>query len=949
MIEISYRKSLTVRHFTAGPPRYISGDAPDACSLGSFRPNPGGETLQKRAGCGLWNSTWQRTFPADWLPGRRISRRLVNLESKEVLTRIVVSIVRACTRFSVLTVLVGLGLAVIAGFYTARHFSINTDINTLISDKLDWRQRDQEFDRAFDRDSTILAVVEAPTPELTSAAAAALFEKLKGDTTHFQSMQALGWGEFFDREGLLFLSTEEVGKATSQFEAAAPLIEIMAGDPSIRGLTGALETGLAGVKRGEVKLDNTARPFNMIAQTVEDVLNKGKTNPQPNFSWRELTSDQPLTDSDKRAFIEFKPILDYNALEPGKAATDAIRNAAAALDFPGKYQARVRLTGPVPIANEEYSTVQDGAIVNGIGTVIVVLIILWLALHSAKIIFAVFVNLFVGLSITTAVGLAMVGSLNLLSVAFAVLFVGLGVDFGIQYSVRYRSERFKNDNLKEALEEGARRAAVPLSLAAMATAAGFLCFLPTDYKGISELGEIAGIGMLIAFVSSITVLPALLYLLNPPGEKEPVGYAFLAPLDRFLEDHRFIIVGGTLFVALAGLPLLYFMRFDFNPMHLRNPQAESIATYLDLRKDPNTGASAINVLTRSEADAKTIRARLEKLPEVLRVMSLDTFVPEDQAPKLKLIAQAAKTLGPALNPDSIDPAPSDQENIDSLKSSVDALHRTAGDAKGPGATACRRLADTLEKLAASDEATRDRAQAVFVMPLSIVFEQLRHVLQAQPVSLSTLPPELVSEWKSKDGLMRVEALPKGDPNDNDNLRNFASAVLAAEPTAVGGPVSILKSGDTVVSAFVHAGIYALVVIGLLLWITLRRLTDVALTLVPLLVAGAVTLEICVLIGLPLNFANIVALPLLLGIGVAFKIYYVTAWRSGRTNLLQTSLTRAIFFSALTTATAFGSLWLSSHPGTSSMGKLLALSLVTTLAAVVLFQPALMGKPRDIRE
>jgi len=181
------------------------------------------------------------------------------------------------------------------------------------------------------------------------------------------------------------------------------------------------------------------------------------------------------------------------------------------------------------------------------------------------------------------------------------------------------------------------------------------------------------------------------------------------------------------------------------------------------------------------------------------------------------------------------------------------------------------------------------------------------------------------------------------------LAQFAAAVLVAEPTAIGGPVSILKSGDTVVRAFIHAGIYALLVIGLLLWITLRRFVDVLMTLVPLLVAGAVTLEICVLIGLPLNFANIVAFPLLLGVGVAFKIYYVVAWRSGRTNLLQTSLTRAIFFSALTTATAFGSLWLSSHPGTSSMGKLLALSLVTTLAAVLLFQPALMGKPRNLRE
>ena len=862
-----------------------------------------------------------------------------------MLTRTVVSIVKGCTRFATLTLLIALVLAVAAGFYTAKHFSINTDINKLISPNLDWRQRDQQFDQAFDRDSTILAVVETPTPELTKSAASALEQKLKGDTENFISMQPLGSGEFFDKNGLLFLPVDELAQLTGQFESAAPLIEIMAGDPSIRGLTGALETGLAGVQRGQIKLDSTARPFNLIAQTVEDVLNKGAAT----FSWRELMSEKPLTDGDRRAFIEFKPILDYNALEPGKDATDAIRKAATDLDFPGKYQARVKLTGPIPIANEEYATVQDGAIRNGIGTVLVVLLILWMALHSAKIIFAVFVNLFIGLSITTAAGLAMVGSLNLLSIAFAVLFVGLGVDFGIQFSVRYRSERFKNDNLREALAEAASRAAVPLSLAAMATAAGFLCFLPTDYKGISELGEIAGVGMLVAFTSSITVLPALLRLLNPPGEKEPVGYAFLAPVDHFLEKHRVIVVAGTLLIAVAGLPLLYFLKFDFNPMNLRNPKAESIATFLDLRKDPNTGANAIDVLTHSEADAKKIEARLEKLPEVLRVQSLDSFVPEDQPAKLKLIGQGAKVLNPALNPDSIDAPPTDQENVESLRGSADALRKVAGDAKGPGAVASRRLANALWQLAESSEAARDKAQAIFVTPLQVVLDQLRSSLQAQPVSLKTLPSDIVSAWKAKDGLMRVEALPRGDPNDNDNLRKFANAVLVAEPTAIGGPVSILKSGDTVVRAFIYAGIYALVVIGLLLWITLRRITDVLLTLVPLLVAGAVTLEICVLIGLPLNFANIVALPLLLGIGVAFKIYYVTAWRSGRTNLLQTSLTRAIFFSALTTATAFGSLWLSSHPGTSSMGKLLALSLLTTLAAVLLFQPALMGKPRDVRE
>ncbi|HEY0330529.1 MAG TPA: MMPL family transporter [Rhodopseudomonas sp.] len=860
-----------------------------------------------------------------------------------MLTSLVVSIVKACTRFAAFTVLIAIILAIAAGVYTARNFGINTDINRLISPDLDWRKRDISFDKAFDQERLILAVVDAPTPEFANAAGNALTEKLSQNNKDFDSVQRLGGGEFFDKNGLLFLPTKEVAELTGQFQQAAPLLEIMAGDPSLRGLTGALETGLAGVKRGEITLDGTAKPFTTIAETIETVLKTGSGY----FSWRGLASPNPLTDSDRRAFIEVKPVLDFQALQPGKTATDAIRKAAEDLNLAGEYGARVRLTGPVPIANEEFATVQEGALVNGVGTVLVVLLILFLALHSPKIIFAVFVNLFVGLSITTAVGLMMVGSLNLLSIAFAVLFVGLGVDFGIQFSVRYRSERYKSGDLRLALVKAAQYSAIPLSLAAMATTAGFLSFLPTDYKGVSELGEIAGAGMVIAFLSSITVLPALLDLLNPAGEKEPLGYAFLAPVDNFLETHRVGIVGGTLAIAVLGLPLLYFLHFDFNPINLRNPKVESIATFLDLRKDPNAGANAVNVMAPSVEAAKQAEAKLQKLPQVLRTMSLDSFVPDDQPEKIKLIHDGAKILNPALNPDSVDPAPSDQENVAALQSTADNLRKTAGEQAGPGAQASRRLADALSKLVAADQPTRDKVQAVFVTPLQLALEQLRNMLQASPVTVQNLPASLVSAWRTKDGQVRIQVLPQGDPNDNDTLRAFAGAVLSAAPEAVGGPVSILKSGDTIVSAFIQAGLWALLVIGLLLWLCLRRIGDVLLTLVPLLVAGAVTLEICVLIGLPLNFANIVALPLMLGIGVAFKIYYVTAWRAGHTNLLQSALTRAIFFSALTTATAFGSLWLSSHPGTASMGKLLALSLITTLAAVLLFQPALMGKPRSL--
>lgn len=862
-----------------------------------------------------------------------------------MLTRVVVSIVNFCTRFALPVVLVCVLLSIGASYYTAKNFSINTDINKLISPNLDWRQRDIAFDKAFDQERLIIAVVEAPTPEFANAAANAMEAKLVTNKTDFDSVRRLDGGAFFEKNGLLFLPTKEVLQLTGQFQQAAPLIEIMAGDPSLRGLTGALETGLTGIRRGQIQLDAAAPTFNAVSQTIEDVLKNGKGT----FSWRGLVSDKPLTDGDKRGFIEIKPILDFNALEPGKTATDAIRQAAIDLNIAGEYGARVRLTGPVPIANEEFSTVQDGAVVNGIGTILIVLVILWMALHSAKIIGAVFATLFVGLATTTAVGLMMVGSLNLLSIAFAVLFVGLGVDFGIQFSVRYRSERYKNDNLTLALTKAAEYCAVPLSLAAFATAAGFLSFLPTDYKGVSELGKIAGAGMMIAFLTSITVLPALLDLLNPAGEKEPVGYAFLAPVDRFLEEKRFWIIGITLALTIAGLPLLYFLKFDFNPINLRNPNVESIATFLDLRKDPNTGANAVNIMAPNEAAAKQVEERLSKVPEVARTISLGSFVPEDQPAKLKAIQEGAKILEPALNPESIDKAPTDAENVTSLKDSAASLRKLAGTQTSSGAVAARRLADALAKTADASQPVRDQVQATFVVPLKLALQQLRNLMQASPISLQTLPPELVNSWKTKDGQIRVEAQPNGDPNDNDTLRKFADAVLKSEPLAVGGPISILKSGDTIVTAFIHAGFWALISISLLLWLALRRISDVLLTIVPLLVAGTVTLEVCVLIGLPLNFANIIALPLLLGVGVAFKIYYVSAWRAGHKNLLQSSLTRAIFFSALTTATAFGSLWLSNHPGTASMGKLLAMSFVVTLAAVLLFQPALMGKPREANE
>jgi hypothetical protein len=399
----------------------------------------------------------------------------------------------------------------------------------------------------------------------------------------------------------------------------------------------------------------------------------------------------------------------------------------------------------------------------------------------------------------------------------------------------------------------------------------------------------------------------------------------------------------------VGLPLLYFLTFDFDPIHLRSPKTESISTLLDLGSDPRAGINSINVVMPTLDQAASAADRLRKLPQVLHADTLADFIPGDQDQKLGLIHDFADRIGPILQKPATSRPPTDEENIAALNNIADQLNRFAGNAKGSGAEAARRLAGDSVKLAQADAGVRAKVETAFVDSLQLDLAQLRGYLGAQKVTNENLPQQLKRQWVTPDGHARVEVSPKGNTNSTEVLRTFARAVLAVYPNAIGGPVSILESGNTVVKAFIEAGSYALLSIAILLWIVLRRFVDVLLTLVPLLLAGVVTLEICVLIGMPLNFANIIALPLLLGVGVAFKIYYIMAWRAGQTDLLQSSLTRAVIWSALTTATAFGSLWLSQHPGTSTMGKLLALSLVCTLAAAVLFQPALMGKPRGTED
>jgi uncharacterized protein len=845
--------------------------------------------------------------------------------------------VHYCSRHFRGVIAVSLLLAVVSAIYTARHFAIDTDINDLLSAELPWRQHEIAFQKDFPQTVELILVdVGAPTPEAAEAAARELQQGLADKPDLFRSVRDELDSPFFGRNGLLFLPPDQVERFTGQLTTAKPLIAGLVGDPSLRGLVQVLVGILGYAKQGYMSLDDMARPLNLAATTLEGVT-QGRA---AEFSWKTMLEGdaRPLG---LHRFVEVWPVLDHSALEPGGRATAAIRKIVDQLRLDTKFGADISLTGPVIISDNEFSGVHQGIVLNGVVTGGIVLIILWLALRSVRLVAAVAVNIAAGLAITAAAGILMVGALNPISLAFAVLFVGLGADFAIQYTVRYRAERHETGDLDRALSEAAEWVGIPLTLAAAAAAAGFLSFTPTAYSGLAQLGIIAGFGMVVAYVSSLTLLPALIRGVNPPTEPKPLTLPALAPADAFLKRHRVAVIAITVLVVAAGLPALPRLEFNFNPLALEDQESPALAALFRLGKE--VPLNTAKVLAQPDV-ADAIAAKLAALPEVAATWTLESFIPAKQDQKLPAIEAAEKALAPTLRKQPR-PAPSDAENVAALKQGMEALHDSADQQSGAGADAARRLADALGRLVEADLAQRDRAAGAFIHSLQLDLDDVGHSLTAERVTRASLPPDLVRDWVAPDGRMRIEVWPKGDANDNATITRFARAVQAVQPGATGEAIGSTEWGGTIVEAFAEAAALALLSIAILLWIVLRRLTDVLVTLIPLLVAGLVTLEICALAKFQLNYANIIALPVLLGIGVAFKIYYVTAWRRGQSNFLQSVLTRAVFYSTLLTATAFGSLWLSNQPGISSMGKLLALSLVCTLTSAALFQPALMGEPR----
>ncbi len=865
------------------------------------------------------------------------------------------------------TVILCLLLTVFLGNYTIHHIGINTDASKMISEKLPWRQRYLSYKEKFPQFfGEIAIVIDGDTPGLADNAAKRLTKRLRGEVKLFKSVYEPGGNDFFRRNGLLYLSTEKLEDLSDHMAAVQPFLGSLMADQSLGGFFSMLTTAMDAVEKGDVDEGFELAP---VLGGVRDAAGANVENRFYRLSWQDLMLGKKSAPSDKRRFIVVQPRLSFSELFQGESAMVKIRALAGELSLDSDHGVRVRLTGSVALANEEFKSISRGAGLASIAALIAVLIILFVALRSLTLLISSFITLISGIIITAAFAAFAVGKLNMISMAFAVLYIGLGIDYAIHLCLRYRELVHEGSPHEEAIKKAASDVGASLVLCTITTAAGFYSFIPTAYSGVSELGLISGTGIFISLAVSLTFLPALISLrpLRVPAAVEVAKPLTKTPSAGFMawaRQRRFPVMVILALVGAGGTALLGWVSFDGNPMNLRDASMESVATFNDLMKEP--GSSPLTIVAVKEKDTvKEAARKLKALALVDKAVQIEDFIPSGQDEKLDIIEELSMLMGPELDtPGGGTPgqgANKDGESrLNAIKGLTAALARYGADegvsagerrAAREARIALGRLEVKLGKMdGAAMRLSLDEFEKSLLASLPDRLKVLQASLTAGPVAFKDLPAELVNRWVGKDGERLIKVFPKKNISDLNDLTDFVRAVSGALPSATGLPVVIVESGHTVVKAFRQAFIYALIFIIIILLVLLRNVKDTALVLLPLLYAGILTGAATVILQIPFNFANIIALPLFLGIGVDNGIHVVHRARSASSTLtdglLGSSTSKAVFYSALTTVISFGGLAFSRHRGMASMGHLLIIGIVLTVISTLFVLPLLLPGGED---
>lgn len=834
-------------------------------------------------------------------------------------------------------IIVCMGLMIAAlGLYAAGNLGINPDTSAMLAEDLPWRQDAIAYERAYPKEQDLLlCVIEGPTPESVDRAQGELADALAGPM--FASIEAPAIDPFFQRHALLYLSLDELADLEARLSVMQPFLGRLSVEPGLVPFLDTLARALgSSTMRDQPQLDDVQ------ARLASAIMDAKDARARP-ISWRSMVMRAGDEQRAERAVLRLTPARSEGGLAAGKRAIDAVREASRSLEG-----VRVRLTGPLALRYEEFRGLKRDSIVMGLVAFVLVAGLLYGAMRSAWLVTASLLTVAAGLIATSAFAAAAVGDLNLISVAFAAIFIGAAIDYPIHLGLRYRELAREGGSLGSAM----RDVGPSLLICTITTSLGLFAFLPTSFVGVAELGLIAGVGMFIGLLMSVTLFPALLFLREAPtpnASPSRLGIGSWIAALGMLEAHRHRrgVRLACLLIALGAGATAWWARFDADRLNLRDQRSESVLAMRDLIADERFDPLSAVILAADEGEASDLIPRLSAIPEVRSVRTLESFVPANQDAKLEIIDRLSLSLGLVGDAPAIAPPESIDQRLGAIAALRDALRASEGES--PGASA---LADAAEAfIAAAGAAAPDRQREMLdALATSLLGEfdallaRLNLALQAGSITPETLPAWLRQHWVLPDGRLRVEALPRGDLTDSRALASFVRAINAVAPHATGPSIVAHKAGESIVRAFLEALGLALIAIVVVLILAFGRARAAGIVLAAVALASLLTLAASVVLGVPFNFANVIAIPLVFGMGVDSAVHMIHRARVDHESgpkLAHTATARGVVFSALTTIAGFAGLLFAGHQGTASMAYLLIPGIAFTAAAALVLVPALL--------
>ena len=870
-------------------------------------------------------------------------------------------------------ILISVVLAGLSVYYSFNNLSFRTSRSDLVASDQRLLRLGEKLTEDFGSRDDLVVVVENGHPSRAKAFADALAAELKKHPQDFPEIFYRLDPKVFKKWALLYLEPGQIEDIKRQIEEHRNLLTSLAATPSLtrfyqwvnQELTGSLveELFVGFLDQDDEKIPDLSLLNATLRELDRGLGGQPYSSPLTGFFIQGLGDLEQegyfLTENDKYLLFLVTPRKD--TFTQASHSVQLLRDIVARIkgDFPGL---EAGVTGPLALeADEMGSAMEDIALATWLSLVSQMLLLILFFRSLKRALIQAFV-LIVGLCWTFALVTAVVGHLNLLSIVFAPLVLGLTIDYGIHWFCRLQEEQgLQGKTNGNAVACTIRQESPAILYASMAGSVSFVPLVFTGFKGLAELGLILAMGVVVMVVASLILIPSLVLKTERFATLKTDQDCSRSPrsfLNLNWRRPRLIAALGLLFTALGGVSLL-FVRFDLNPLNLQNPDTESVVWEMKLLKDSRYSTAFGALTADSLEELRARKAALKELPTISHVESILSFLPEDAEAKKRQLAEFAPILRQIPLP--AEPVFSDPQ---ALAQVLGRIHFKLARALESDPTMVQvkeandLLARLIPALKSAGPETRTRLKVFekkFFQDLRDKWDFLRESISPPLPRLADLPAEVRDRFVSPQGTFLIRAFSAEDIWDPAPLGKFVHDLRRVDPDAVGDPVLLYVYTRAFRNACLWAAAMGLVVITFLLWGVFRSFKVTLLALLPLIVGTGWTVNLMWLLDVPFNQANVLFLPLILGEAVEFGVIILVRWQreaSARAIALPAGTAKGVLLAALTTAVGFGSLMVSGHQGTFSLGLLAAVGSLSVLLATLSVLPAFLrlveGQPAATR-